>query len=164
MNAIFYLVGLSILIVGGEAQLQCHECLKLWEDIDMVDVTPLLYNTTFEDFNLKACVDDPFGVTCDAGEVCGKYEISLTSPEIDAVGTVSGCVEPEEAAAEFTCSDESDTYTSLLSIMKLLFPVNPADPEIRCRLYFCYDNLCNTGHTAHISLLVAILISLYQLF
>ena len=165
MNAIFYLVGLSILIVGGEAQLRflrCHECFNLGEHVDMADVTPIVFGTKFE--NVKACVDDPDGVECFADEVCGKFEIALTSPEIDAVGTISACVEPEEVAADFECSDESIIYDILRGLMDLFLPVNPANPVTRCRMYLCYDDLCNTGHTAHISLLVAILISLYQLF
>ena len=164
MNAIFYLVGLSILIVGGEAQpdLLCHKCFKLWEEVDMADVTTIVNGTIFED--IKKCANEPLGVLCDAGEVCGKYEIALTSKDVEAVGTISSCVDAPAAAAEFKCSDESDTYRALHRLMDLVLPVNPVNPVTRCRMYLCYDDLCNTGHTAHISLLVAILISLYQLF
>ena len=128
----------------------------------MSNIFPIINGTIFN--TTKECTDELVGVTCEDGEVCGKYEIALTSPDVEAVGSASGCVDAGPAAEDFACSDESIVYRILHGIMESLLIANPVDPEIQCRMYLCYDDLCNTGHTAQVSLLVATLISLYQLF
>ena len=164
MNAITSLVVISILMIGGEAQLTCYNCLKLMDEVEL----PISTNLTLVFSNETRICDDSVVETCGEEEVCGKYEISLSEldGDINGVATYSECVNPGEAAGNFTCAEGDPYYDSLLFTLMDWAGINAitSDADIQCRMYLCYDDLCNTGHTAHISLLVATIISLYQLF
>ena len=162
MNAISSWVVLSILMIGGEAQLTCYSCYTLSEEVDS---NPFINSSTiFNDTVTRCDVDDSSGgVQCETGEVCGTIEVSLTAPDVEAYVTLSNCV-PLPIVANFTCNESNDIYSFLLETLLLdWMTVNPSNPETQCRWDLCYNDLCNTGQAAQISLLVTTLISLYQL-
>ena len=143
------MVAMSILMIGSSA-LRCWNC--------PADENLLTYN-----YGILSDIVDCSAITCDSGEVCLKYEVSLVNPDGPQYFTLmsSHCANETVAKAEYLCNNSSAPFKTMYDIIKSVNTGNATEPK--CELSFCNDDLCNTGQTAQISLLVTTLISLYRL-
>ena len=147
MKIISTLVAMSILMIGSSA-------LRCWDGIGIINQETNRLERYLA-FNETDCDSE--------AEACMTIELSLTNPESGNLTSICfpQCVN-ETAKESISCNDNSSaTYKEVYDA--LISNAEQDETELKCELSFCYEDLCNTGQTAQISLLVTTLISLYQL-